>query len=334
MANGTAIATSVPEGDLPPPDDIGPDDQIEATAREMGWKPLDEYRGPPGKWRPAADFIERGETILPIVRDQNRRLTEKTTKLETEVGGLRAKVDVLVKNGEEQLTVIQELRSFAKQADQRGYDRAMAELKTKQREAVQSGNTEAYDQLVEQAEQLEAARASAIPPKPPAPPTDARPEPPALSPATQDFLRANRWFNRDPFLTRKMTESHLDVLQDIQDGRLDIEGDDEPAQYEEAKRRIMDQFPERFGMPPRQAGTAPRRRATSVQPPTPGNDPPPRGPGNTIASIADPTERTQAQEAFNRMKRQMPDYTEKEYMDLYTDPHGDVLEAQNAARKK
>ena len=47
-----------------------------------------------------------------------------------------------------------------------------------------------------------------------------------------------------------------------------------------------------------------------------------------INAIADPTERAEAREAFNRMKRQMPDYTEAEYIALYADPHGDVLALQ------
>ena len=47
-----------------------------------------------------------------------------------------------------------------------------------------------------------------------------------------------------------------------------------------------------------------------------------------INAIADPAERAQAREAFNRMKQQLPDYTEAEYMALYADPHGDVLSLQ------
>jgi hypothetical protein len=32
------------------------------------------------------------------------------------------------------------------------------------------------------------------------------------------------------------------------------------------------------------------------------------------------------------MKRQMPDFTEKEYMALYDDPHGDILTMQQKPR--
>ena len=47
-----------------------------------------------------------------------------------------------------------------------------------------------------------------------------------------------------------------------------------------------------------------------------------------IDQIQDVSERQQARDAFNRTKRQLPDYTEAEYMALYADPHADVLTMQ------
>src|SRR5580698_1009152 len=137
MAQGTAVESSVPPEELPsdelPPEEEdaeAPDATVESRAREMGWKPLAEYRGPPGKWQPAKDFIERGENILPIVRQQNRVLTERVVRLEGELTGLRKTTD-------EQLAIIKDLRDMGQRADQRGFDRAMAEIKAKQRLAVE-----------------------------------------------------------------------------------------------------------------------------------------------------------------------------------------------------
>jgi len=330
---GTAISSSVPEEDLPEP--LAADVELpegetadaaeaatEARAREMGWKPLAEYRGPPGKWQPAADFIARGENILPIVRDQNRRLTERIGKLEGEVTGLRS-------TAQEQLQLLKEQRELGRKADQRGYDRAMAEIKANQRKAVEAGDTTAYDQLVEQAEALSSARPAAPAAAPTEPP---RPAAPVASPATAAFIAANPWFNRDQALNAAMIAHHVEVLKE---GVIV----DEAAQYEEAKARVVEAYPDRFGVqpaappPPRQ----PARRAPAVAAPTPG-DPglrqqQPGGPMTAISQITDPTERGQARDAFNRMKRQLPDYTEKEYMALYDDPHGDVLTLQQKPRK-
>lgn len=338
---GTAIASSVPDdgrGEPPledatlvdgelPPDDGAAEAAIEAKAREMGWKPLAEYRGPPGKWQPAAAFIERGENILPIVRDANRRLTERVGKLEGEISGLRA-------TAEEQLQIIKEQRELGRKADQRGFDRAMAEIKQNQRKAVEAGDTVAYDQLVDQAEALQSAR-PAQPATPVAASTDAaRPAAPTPSPATAAFMAENPWFNRDAALNAAMIAHHIEV---IQEGQIV----DEALQYEEAKARVIDAYPERFGghkaapVPPAPRPAA--RRAATVAAPTPG-DPgsrqqQPGGPMTAIAQIADPTDRAQARDAFTRMKRQIPDYTEKEYMALYDDPHGDVLAIQHKPRK-
>lgn len=330
MAQGTAVESSLPDLDIVPlvdEDEVsteeqsGSDPAIEVRAREMGWKPLAEYRGPPGKWQPAADFIARGENILPIVRDQNRRLTERVGKLEGEISGLR-------RTAEEQLKIIKDLREMGQRADQRGYDRAMKEIKAKQREAVAAGDTTAYDQLVEQAEALQDSRAG-LAEGPKADPTKPVTETSrtSVSPAVQSFVAQNPWFNVDPFLSRKMIERHVDVIQ---------EGDimDEAGQLAEARRRLVEDFPDRFGVkpPPHEPRAPGRRRSAAVAAPTPEAAPAPTTTSATINSIADPAERTQARDAFNRMRRQMPDYTEAEYMALYADPHSDVLSLQQKPR--
>lgn len=335
MAQGsTAVESSVPQPDVPDVPDDGAEDlngadpaadpAIEARAREMGWKPLAEYRGPPGRWQPAADFIERGENILPIVRDQNRRLTERVGKLEGEISGLRS-------TAQEQLTIIKDLRDMGQRANQAGYDRAMAELKAKQRQAVELGDTKAYDQLVEQAEALASGRPAATPAVEPDKPVT-EPQRPVASAAVQTFVSQNPWFNADPFLTRKMIDQHIDVIQ---------EGEilEEAAQLVEAKRRLLEDYPDRFGLqpqprdpaPPRPA--APRRRAAVAQP-TPEPPAPRPGAALTINSIADPAERAEVREAFNRLKRQLPDTTEADYMALYIDPHADVLAMQQKPRNQ
>ena len=344
MAQGTAVESSVPADDLPPVDDaeLPPDDApdaaefaVEARAREMGWKPLAEYRGPPGKWQPAPDFIARGENILPIVRDQNRRLTERVGKLEGEIAGLRV-------SGEEQLRIIKDLRDMGQRANQAGYDRAMAEIKAKQRQAVEAGNTEAYDQLVEQAEALAGSRPAPAesPPVSTAEPAARPVAPPTLTPTVQAFIRENPWFNTDKLLSDTMVGFHQEVLKERQVEQATLNAD--PALdrelLEEAKAKVVEKYPERFGVPPAPRDPAPARparRAAAVAAPTAGERAP--APGTrptTINSIQDPAERAQAREAFNRMKRQMSDYTEAEYMALYDDPHGDVLTMQQKPRSQ
>ncbi len=334
---GTEISSSVPQSpDIADLEDDaagelnGADDPaVEARAREMGWKPLAEYRGPPGKWQPAAQFIERGENILPIVRDQNRRLTERLGKLENEFGLLRTTAG-------EQLQIIKDLREMGRTADQRGYDRAMAEIRGKQREAVEAGDTKAYDQLVAQAEALASARPAAIAEPATRPAADQQPQRPALSGATQSFIAENPWFNTNKLLSDTMVGFHQEVLNERGATQAALNAD--PALdrelLEEAKARVMEKYPERFGAAPAAREPAPprQRRAASVATPTPEPSAPRPGAAATINSIQDSAERAEAREAFNRMKRQLPDFTEKEYMALYDDPHGDILTMQQKPR--
>jgi hypothetical protein len=317
----------------PEPDEDAAVAATEARAREMGWKPLAEYRGPPGRWQPAADFISRGENILPILRDQFRRQGEELGKIKSEFNGLRSTVD-------EQLKIIKDLRDLGATANQRGYERAMAEIKANQRKAVEAGNTEAYDQLVAQAEALQESRPAAAASTTVEAVRPAATPPPSLTPTTQDFIRENPWFNTDKLLSDTMVAFHQEVLTERQATQAILNTDPELDRdlLEEAKSRVMARYPERFSAQPTRLprptpAARPARRAASVAAPT--SDQPAPRPGSvpaTINSIADPAERVQARDSFNRAKRQMPDYTEAEYMALYSDPHGDILALQHKPR--
>jgi hypothetical protein len=342
---GSVIESSVPDEDLydptigedmpsddPPenPDEHGANGAAEAAAEaratRMGWTPFDQYRGDPSKWRPASEWLARADEMLPIAQAMNHSLERKLIQRDSVIDSLKRSVD-------EQKAVLEDMRRLGQQAEKRGYDKAAADIEKAKRTAVAEGNTELYDQLVEQEEALEEAHADA-----PAAPA-AEPAAPKLSPATQAFVDANKWFGPDQFLTRKMVDRHIDV---IQEGEIV----DEAEQYDEALARLKADYPERFGAPARQAAAprpqqpAPRvPRRAAVSPPTPSGAPPRQTGTASINSIADPTERAQAREAFNRMKRQLDQpgqapYTEAEYMKLYGDPHADVLEVQRASSRK
>lgn len=54
----------------------------ESRAKLMGWAPKDQWRGAPEEWIDADAFIERGESIMPILRANNRKLEDKVKTLE------------------------------------------------------------------------------------------------------------------------------------------------------------------------------------------------------------------------------------------------------------
>lgn len=64
----------------------------EARAREMGWKPQEEFKGDPANWVDAAEYVRRGEEVLPLVKAENRRLQSETERLSNEIRTLTAAV--------------------------------------------------------------------------------------------------------------------------------------------------------------------------------------------------------------------------------------------------
>lgn len=307
----------------------------EDRARAMGWKPKHEYRGPPERWTDAATFLARGEEELPILRDQNRRMSERLARLDPELETMRATIA-------EQRQAIRDAVELARRADDRGYQRALLELKTQQREAVEAGDTTAFDLVSEQITALETTRAAAPststaePPAPPPPPPP--PAKPALDPAISAFVQENSSWFRDPKrpeLGNMMIAMHNAV---IAEGAFP---NDVAAQLVEAKARLAERYPEHTDLagepmatPPRAA--PPRRPAAPFAAPRGAPAAAPRRPagGSPFNQITDPGEREAARGAFERMQRNDPGLTAEEYVALYNDPHADVLALRQQYRSK
>ena len=65
-----------PEGNAPAPEDNTPQlSAAEQQAMEQGWVPQDEWEGDPDQWRPAKEFLDRGE-LFKKIEDQNRTIKE------------------------------------------------------------------------------------------------------------------------------------------------------------------------------------------------------------------------------------------------------------------
>lgn len=346
MARGTAIETSIPdayydpaigediESELPADDSAVqlPADEAAAESRalRMGWTPFSDYRGDPSKWRPASEWLQRAEEMLPIARATNHALERK---LEQQ----GAVIDSMRRTMEEQKTVLEDMRNLARTADQRGYERALAEIKKKQREAVAAGDTDQYDQLVEQAETLEETHAEIAATQTwivePAPKLNGAAP---VMPEITAFIRENPWFETDAFLSNQMVAKHSAVIRDMASGKLT----QMPVadQLDIALQRLREEFPESFGAAPAPRRLAPQpqrrpQRAASVATPSGSDAPQPRQTQSAINSIADPAERAACRDAYAKMKRQIPDYTEREYMDVYSNPHADILDVQREIRK-
>lgn len=293
----------------------------EAEARRSGWRPLAEYRGEPGRWVDAHTFLERGNTFLPIVRQQRDQAVAENAALRSEVEQMRGEVTAT-------RTDMQKLLDWSRKADQAGYDRAIADLKKQQREAVAGGDVTRFDEIAIQIDEMAEARAEVVQP-PPAPAPTPRPAV-QQNPAIDRFVAENAWFQSDKVLNQAMIAEHVAAIEEYP-------GIDAAEQLEIAKQAVMRRFPKKFGLTeePEVVAQQPitRRPAAPMAPTPPAQRTGPRS-RTGIDAIEDAEERKQARLGFDRAKRNMPDLTEAEYLTVFNDPKADILAMQDEAKKR
>lgn len=295
------------------------DRDYDAEARTMGWHPQDEYNGDPDKWVDAKTFVVRGETQLPIIRENNRKLQTRARRAEDELADVRAKLD-------EVNTSLKTLRTMAEKSNEAGYQRAKAELEAQQRQAVQEGDVATYDKIGKEIQRVEATREEIVTAGAPKP-VD-KPNGPKSTPEFRTWFADNGdWVKADPILANYAVsaEKELRTADDpLSEGEL----------WDKVTEMVQSRYPRRFAAatggdlpePTHQANgqSAQPRRAAAVLSPSGGNSQPQVRKGG-IDSIADMDERKVARAAFNSIKRGIPEYTEAEYMKVYVNPNADVI---------
>jgi hypothetical protein len=102
--------------------------EIEAEAKGMGWSPLEEWRGDPDNWVTAEEFVERGKTVMPILKARNAELEQKLDNLSNQFTELHAG----------QQAVLEKER-------RKSYEQGREELIEEQRKAVASGEMEDFN---------------------------------------------------------------------------------------------------------------------------------------------------------------------------------------------
>lgn len=261
---------------------------VEAQARRMGWRPEAEYK--PGRgnrpWVDAATFVERGMSELPVLRNRYRELDSKFDNVTKELVDTKKTIT-------EQAQVLAELREMSKNAEDRAYIRAARELAARERQAVESADTAAYDAVQRERQDLEQHRTRPVA-APVAAPTvaPATSAPPAPPPEVAQWIQENPWFTTDRVLNQVAIAFDAEVKAEHPDWTV-------TEQLAEAKARVVARFPEKFGN---------ARRAAPATVLTSNNSPPPRK-GKSVKDLP-----KEFQDAFARFQKQMPGYTEAEYL--------------------
>lgn len=106
----------------------------EKEAKEhWNWVPKEEYRGDPERWKPAKEFIEDGERILPLVRAREKKLREELTRKDAEF--------------QERLERNEKANQVAFEALKRRHEEDIERVRRDQRAAVESGDLKEFDRL-------------------------------------------------------------------------------------------------------------------------------------------------------------------------------------------
>lgn len=138
--------------------------EMESKAASQGWRPKDEWDGDPDQWRPAKEFLDRGE-LFKKIDDQNRT----------------------IKEFQKTLAEFAKHHSKVKETE---YARALADLKAAKKEALAEGDADAVVDIDDKIELVrEAQRAT---------PTPQVPQVPEVNPVFTAWVERNNWYQSSP----------------------------------------------------------------------------------------------------------------------------------------
>lgn len=196
------------------PDPVEPQvSETEQRAMADGWVPKEEWAGDPEQWRPAKEFLDRGELFKKI--DEQKR----------ELKHLRTAIDDLGKHHAQ-------VKAIA-------FKEALATLRAQKKEALETGDADAViaidDRIAETREAQKAAEA----------------QPPVVAPEQADVLHPDfvRWEARNAWYK---TERAMKVFADDVARETVAKGISDPASVlMEVDKQVRKEFPNKFENPNR-----------------------------------------------------------------------------------
>lgn len=167
-------------------------DTVESRARRMGWKPAEELRVQPrGGVLSAEEFLERGETDLPILRERLR-------SQDGQIVSMSKKLD-------EATTVITRLSDQFRTVEQRAYSRARQDLEKERESAIANADVREVKRLDSEIRELDKTA--------PAEPRVATTPDKAAEAINQDaaawLADGNDWFTKSPDLAAEAQALHM-----------------------------------------------------------------------------------------------------------------------------
>lgn len=175
---------------------------FETEARSQGWTDKDAFKGDPNKWVDAETFVKRADEVMPFLKKQN--------------GALKRELD-------EVKATVKRLTRAETTAYQAGLDAARKEM----RDAVQTGDTAAYEAAEKKLDKLQSDAGTAketVDPRP----------------AFAAFREANEWYDLGNQSGATELERRARAKADVIADRLVSQGLHEQLTPEEFFQRVAD----------------------------------------------------------------------------------------------
>lgn len=164
--------------------EVSPD--VENRAKSMGWIPKEEFKGDVSKWRPANEYVQRAEDLMPILKSQLGRYESKINQYESEISNLKSDLTT-------QKETAKKLVKMSETAQKMAYEQAKRELTAKQIQAVADSDIEKWQALEEQKDNLPKPETVEIP--------DQKPSNPYNDSVFKQWHEKNAWYQNDQDLT-------------------------------------------------------------------------------------------------------------------------------------
>lgn len=202
--------------------------EAEVKAKQFGWVTKDEWQGDESQWRPAEEFLRRGEEVAGFVRKDLERVKGDLAKRDLELAEIKA--------------TMEEFRKYHNETEARAYKRALDDLKTQKAEAVEMGDGKRVVEIDEEIGKIkEVQQKIETETKKPVPKPDQDSDK-----AYYEWEKTNSWYVNDA------------ELHDIADGMAEVVRRKNPnlvgIEFLEAvTKKVKEIVPEKFENPNRQA---------------------------------------------------------------------------------
>jgi hypothetical protein len=182
---------------------------LEEKALEQGWVPKDQWEGDPEEWRPAKEFVERGEIFKNL--HSTKRELQKT-----------------------QAALSAQMRHHAL-VFEKAHQKALADLRLEKRQAIRNQD---FEQLEAVETRIEAVQAEHVQEAAQLAQVQQTAQQEQFSPEFQEFTNKNPWYLTDP---------DLNTEADILGAKFLKSGGDRSQLFDHVAKEIKKRNPEKFG---------------------------------------------------------------------------------------